>query len=116
MVHAVADIGEITVQSEGIHSGTCMVFARLYLIVGSFLRAGRAAPAMAADLPGAAHPLCPCVKPLSTLPFTPPAPDPGVPRRPPYLPPGTPRESSARVSARPNASRVPENRIVFEQI
>jgi hypothetical protein len=77
MVHAVADIGEITVQSEGIHSGTCMVFARLYLIVGSFLRAGRAAPAMAADLPGAAHPLCPCVKPLSALPFTPPAPDPG---------------------------------------
>ncbi len=53
----------MTVQREGIRGDTCMVFsclyliACLYLIFGSFLRAGRATPSMAAGFRDAAHPL-----------------------------------------------------------
>jgi hypothetical protein len=57
MVHAAAYISEMTTQSEGVRSGTCMVFACLYLIVGNFLRARR----------GADHPFMSALKTLCAL-------------------------------------------------
>ena len=93
-----------------------MVFACLYLIVGNFLRAGRAAPAMAAGLRGAAHPFMFARKTLCSLPSAPPAPDPGRAQAAPLSAAWDTRESSARVFSTVERSRVPENRIVLEQI